>query len=145
MVVARAAARRTPRSAARRWRRRGRGNNDDGTADSPIGGEEMAPTKKGANEGKENSPRNSAVKNLSLRGRGPPAEPGGLIGTTSWLRRWGSLGVHHAQQRGDGARVYGRQDRCRKLPAQQPGKNSLTSCHSAVTSKPPSSALSTLN
>jgi len=30
--------------------------------------------------------------------------------------------VIDAQRRGDGARVYGRQDRDRKLPAQQRGK-----------------------
>ena len=39
-----------------RLRPPGRGDDDDdGTADSPIGGKEMAPTKKGANAGEENS------------------------------------------------------------------------------------------
>ena len=32
----------------------------------------MAPTKKGANAGEENSPRSSLAKNLSLRGEGHP-------------------------------------------------------------------------
>ena len=45
---------------AKFWRRRslppGRGDgNDDGTADSTHSGEEMAPTKTGANDGEENS------------------------------------------------------------------------------------------
>ena len=40
----------------------------------------MVPTKKGAKDGEDNSPRNSAVKNLSLREGGPPAEASGLIG-----------------------------------------------------------------
>ena len=35
---------------------------------------EMAPTKTGAKDGEENSPRSRVVKNLSLRGGGPPAE-----------------------------------------------------------------------
>ena len=115
------------------------------SAYSMPSGEEMAPASTGARTGAANSPRSSAARNLALRGGGPPAEPGGLIGAKSWLRRWGSLDVLHAQRRADGARVYGRQDLGRKLPAQQPGKNSLTSCHSAMKSKPPSSALSTLN
>ena len=34
----------------------------------------------GAKFGAENSPRRSFEKNLSLRGGGPPAEPGGLEG-----------------------------------------------------------------
>ena len=40
----------------------------------------MAPTKTGAKAGEDNSPRIGAVKNLSQRGRGPPADSGGLIG-----------------------------------------------------------------
>ena len=50
---------------------------------------EMAPTKKGANDGEENSPCNSAARNLSPSGGGLPAEAGGLIGAKSWRRRWG--------------------------------------------------------
>ena len=41
-------------------------------ADSPIGGEEMAPTQQGATKGNENYPRSSTVTNLSLR-EGRPA------------------------------------------------------------------------
>ena len=35
----------------------------------------MVPTKKGAKDGKKNSPRNSAVKILSLRGEGRRLRP----------------------------------------------------------------------
>ena len=35
----------------------------------------LFPTKKGAIEGDENSPRNSAVKNISQRGEGYPLSP----------------------------------------------------------------------
>ena len=38
-------------------------------------GEEMAPTKTGANNREENSPRGGAVTNLSLRGEGRPLSP----------------------------------------------------------------------
>ena len=55
---------------AARARRRPRRDGDDGTAttDSPLGGDEIVPPKKGYNEAEENSPRNSAVRNLSLKG-----------------------------------------------------------------------------
>ena len=43
-------------------------------------GEEMAPTKKGAIEGEENSPRSGVKKNHLPEGRGPLVEAGGLIG-----------------------------------------------------------------
>ena len=36
---------------------------------------ETAPTRTGDADWEDNSPRGSAVKNLSLRGGGPPAEP----------------------------------------------------------------------
>ena len=55
----------------------------------------MTPTKTGANDGEENSPRSRSTKNLSLREGKPPADSGGLIGAKLWWRRWGALcGVH---------------------------------------------------
>ena len=44
----------------------------------------MAPTKKGDRAGEENSPRRGAVKNLSLRERGPHAESGGRTGAKNY-------------------------------------------------------------
>ena len=100
------------------------GGGDEGrSGNSTPSGEETAPTNTGANAGAENSPRNSAAKNLSLRGGRPPAEPGGLISAKLWRRPWGPLGVLHAQRQGDGAHEYGRQGRGRDLPAQQRRKN----------------------
>ena len=46
----------------------------------------MVPASTGANAGAENFPRSSAARNLVLRGGGPPAVPGGLIGAKSWRR-----------------------------------------------------------
>ena len=69
MAAAMGAARRTPRSVARRWQPQKQGDNNKGTEDSLIGGKDMAPTKTGANKEKEKSPRSRAVKNISLRGR----------------------------------------------------------------------------
>ena len=39
------------------------------------GSKEMAPTKTGANDGEENSPRSSGVKKFSPRGEGRPLSP----------------------------------------------------------------------
>ena len=44
----------------------------------------MAPTKTSAKDGENNSLRSDAVKNLSLRGRGLPAESGGLNGAENY-------------------------------------------------------------
>ena len=56
------------------------GGNGGGSADSLRSGEDVAPMKTGDNDDEEKSPRRGSVKNLSLRGGGPPTEPGGLIG-----------------------------------------------------------------
>ena len=44
----------------------------------------MAPTKTGAKDGEDNSLRSDAVKKLSLRGRGLPAESGGRISAENY-------------------------------------------------------------
>ena len=62
--------------------------------------EETAPTNTGAKAGEENSLRNVTAKNLSLKGGGPPAEPGGVIAAKLSWWRWGPLGGLHAQGRG---------------------------------------------
>ena len=94
-------------------------------ANSTPFGKEMAPTEKGANDRKGNSPRSGAVKNLSLRRGGPPSEPGVLVGAKFWRRRWRTLGGLHAQRRGDGAHGDGLQGRGGELPTQQRGKEPL--------------------
>ena len=102
------------------------GNGNGGrSSDSPLGGKEMAPTKTGAKDGGEKSPRSSSAKNLSLRRGGPSAEPGGLIGAKLWRRRWGLLGGIHAQRRQDGTHLDKRQGREGELSAQQIRKNCL--------------------
>ena len=58
------------------------GGNSGDSADSPRSGEDVAPMKTGNNDREENSLRSGAAKTPSLRGRGPFAEPGGLIGAT---------------------------------------------------------------
>ena len=74
----------------------------------------MAPTKTGGTGGEENSPRSSAVENIFLRGRGPPTEPGGLIGATLWRRRWRPLR--------SGNEVYGTADSPRGAEEMGPTK-----------------------
>ena len=51
---------------------------------STPSGEETAPANTGARAGEENSPRRGAVKNLSLRERGPHSESGGRIGAKNY-------------------------------------------------------------
>ena len=77
--------------------------------------------KTGDNNEEENSPRISAIYDLSLRGPGPPAESGGLIGDKLWWRRWRTLGGLITQRRGDGAHKNGRQRRGGELPVQRRG------------------------
>ena len=48
--------------------------------------------RKGAKAGEKNSRHSSAVKNLSLKGGGPPAEPGGSVDAKLWQRRWQTFG-----------------------------------------------------
>ena len=96
------------------------------SADPTPSGEEMTPTKTGANNTEDNSPRSGSVKNLSLRVGVPIAEPGGLIGAILLRRRWGPLGRLHGQQRGDGAHEDERQGQGGDIPAQQYGKELLS-------------------
>ena len=77
--------------------------------DSTRSGEEMTPTKMGANDGKENSPSSSSAQNLSLRRGSRPLSPAASSTPYLWQRRRGPLGGLHAQRRRDGARKDGRQ------------------------------------
>ena len=47
----------------------------------------MAPTTTGANDGEENSPRSSAVRQTSSLGSTAPAEPGGRIDAKLWRQQ----------------------------------------------------------
>ena len=130
VAAAMAATRLTPRLVSRRLRPRRRGDDDAGTVDSPFGGKVMGPTKKGANKGKENCPRSSAVKNLSLRGEGRPGSPGGVIGAKTMAAQVRPLSGLRAQRRGYGAhkdghqgREDGRQGRRVELHAHRRGNN----------------------
>ena len=71
----------------------GRGHEDNGAADSLLGGEEMPPAKTGNSDGEANSPRSGAVRTSSLRGDGRPAGiagPSGAGASLSWVNHEGS-------------------------------------------------------
>ena len=88
----------------------------------PHSGEEMATTETDADKGEKNFPCSSAVKNLSLRGGWPPAEPGGRIGAKLWRRQWTRLHGLPAPRQGPGAHENRQHKRGGELPAQRRGK-----------------------